>query len=462
MSRFALNVLLVAFLSLSPVWATGEEKNACRLATFQSDVTPPLNSHPLIWIDPVKTVEDPLAAKGVVLECDGQRVVLCSVDWCGLCNGSHRLFAGKIAAAAEVPLSQVALHCIHQHTAPYTDGDAQELLNATENPPKYVDAAFVEQVSDRLAAAVREACGRWEPFDQVGIGVGRVEQVAATRRVKTEDGKIRVRYSACKDPGLRAMPEGNIDPVLKTITLARAGKPLVRMHYYAVHPQSFYGDARVSADFPGHAREALQRKEGVFQIYFTGCAGDVTAGKYNDGAPEARTRLTQRLSAGMEAAVAGTKLAPVGQCRWDATEVSLPPRTDPPWNEPESLKKIGNTALPGAVRARAACCVASARRADRPYAVAALTLGPATILHLPSECLIEYQHYAQRSRSDRFVAVAAYGDLGPGYVCPASAFEEGGYEPTASHVAPASEAILKAAIDRVLGSEKANPGDKKP
>ena len=55
---------------------------------------------------------------------------------------------------------------------------------------------------------------------------------------------------------------------------------------YAVHPMSYYGRGGVSADFPGMARARRQSDDpGVFQIYFTGCAGDTTAGKYNTGDP---------------------------------------------------------------------------------------------------------------------------------------------------------------------------------
>ncbi len=48
------------------------------------------------------------------------------------------------------------------------------------------------------------------------------------------------------------------------------------------------------------------------------------------------------------------------------------------------------------------------------------------------------------------MAVAAYGDLGSGYLCTEAAFQEGGYEPTASHVAPQAEKVLKDAIRRLL------------
>ena len=271
-----------SFLSTSGARA---EEARLRVATFRCDVTPPVGEAIYSSYQPLAVVEHPLLAKGIVLEDAGRRYVLCAVDWCELCNSTHLLFRSEMAAAAETDVSCVAVQTVHQHTAPMGDADAFKLLEEVENPPPHLPVAFFDEVAGRLAVAVRQSLGRLEPFDAFGKGKARVERVASSRRVVGDDGRIRVRWSSCKDPELRAEPEGYIDPMLKTITLARGEQPLVRMHYYAVHPQSFYGDPRASYDFPGIARERLQEKEGVFQIYFTGCAGDVTAGKYNDGSP---------------------------------------------------------------------------------------------------------------------------------------------------------------------------------
>ena len=81
--------------------------------------------------------------------------------------------------------------------------------------------------------------------------------------------------------------------MLRTLSFWDGDTPLAALHYYATHPMSYYGDGRVSADFCGLARQKLQDEDpNVFQVYFNGCAGNVTAGKYNDG----RTR-TGRCSA---------------------------------------------------------------------------------------------------------------------------------------------------------------------
>ena len=65
-----------------------------------------------------------------------------------------------------------------------------------------------------------------------------------------------------------------IDPWLRTITFYQEQLPLVRLHYYASHPQTRSGPV-VSSDVPGIAREQFEAEEDVPQIYFTGCGGNV-------------------------------------------------------------------------------------------------------------------------------------------------------------------------------------------
>jgi hypothetical protein len=65
--------------------------------------------------------------------------------------------------------------------------------------------------------------------------------------------------------------------------------------------------------------------------------------------------------------------------------------------------------------------------------------------------MVEYQRFAEQLKpKDGFLAVAAYGDVGTGYICTAKAYAEGGYEPSASHLGRESEGVLKAAIRKVL------------
>ena len=82
-----------------------------------------------------------------------------------------------------------------------------------------------------------------------------------------------------------------------------------------------------------------------------------------------------------------------------------------------------------------------------------MQIGDVYVVHLPGEPMVCFQLFAQGLRPGAFVAVAGYADGGPGYLCPAAAYREGGYEPTASRVKPESEPLVKKAIASLLGVE---------
>ena len=108
----------------------------------------------------------------------------------------------------------------------------------------------------------------------------------------------------------------------------------------------------------------------------------------------------------------------------------------------------------GQERAKAANDLVWLRRcqAGDTIDVACLRLGPARVLHLPGELFVEYQLAAQQMRPDLFVAMAAYGDYGPGYIGTEVAYPQGGYEtsPSSSLVAPGVERVLTDAVRLLL------------
>jgi len=399
----------------------------------------------------MKTVEAPLLLKGVVLSDGNARYVLCALDWCRLQTGAYDMFRKKLAAAAGIPDTQVAIHCTHTHGAPIADSNAQLLLDRLPDAPVHLDLAFMRDVTTRAATALAESLHGMKPFTRVGMGKAKVEEYASSRRVPGPDGKVKSRMSSCKDPELIAAPEGTIDPWLRTVTLLDGRTPLVRLHYYATHPQSHYG-TEASPDVPGFVRGLLESEEKIPHLYFTGCGGNVAAGKYNDGSPQARARLMERLLSAMRQSVASTHTSPISRIEWKVSEVRFALRQDYAFSDDKLRKELADPKAPEVARLKAALALAWYNRLkDRPAVdCSRLTLGPATILHFPGEAFVEYQLYAQSLRPDNFIAVAAYGEGGPGYICMDASAAEGGYEPSASYVGPPSEQRFKAAIEELL------------
>ena len=429
---------------------------ALHLTTFQSDATPP-TGHPLCggWIEPVRGVDDPLRALGVVLLGPAAPVVLSAVDWCGVRNDANRAWRKALAEAAHTTPERVAVHCVHPHNAPFADVGAERLLEAIPGAPPSLDLKFFDRVVAQSADAVRAALKHTSPFTHVGIGQARVEQVASNRRIVGDDGKVRAtRTSATKDPKVRAEPEGLIDPWLKTLSFWHDDRPLAALSYYATHPMSYYGDGRVSADFCGLARQKRQDDDArIYQVYFNGCAGNVTAGKYNDGSKENRPVLRDRVYTAMKAAWEATKRHLLTTWEWRVEPIRLLPRREKSFGEEESRQVLSDAKAPKARRGNAAFQLAWLQRHDRPIDLTCLDLGKALLLHLPGEPFIEYQLKAQQFRKDNFVCVAGYGDGGPGYIPTDRAYLEGGYEPTVALARP-SEKPLLAAIAKLLRTDE--------
>lgn len=409
-----------------------------RAAAFRADVTPALGE-PLIWVDPATEILDPLWAKGVIIDGPGGRVAICAVDWCGVGGWVYRMFRDRLAGAVRTDPSRVAVQTVHQHTAPYIEGGGYDLMARLPSPPLMMSRRFLETVTGRVAAAAANAMKRLQPVEAIGVSSVGLERVGSARRLMV-DGKLVIRFSGSgKDRKMAEHPEGDIDTRLRTVSLIAGGKPLVRLHYYASHPQTFCCNGQVTADFVGAAREEVEREEGIPQIYFTGCAGDVTVGKYNDGGAEARAGLAKRLAAGMRASNKSTRVTPAGTMVWKTAELRLPPRPGekPEW-PPAGLKKMNGTEI-----YRRAIQAAFPMRRE-PLVVSMLRLGDVRIVHLPGEPLLEFQRHAGEA------IVAGYGDIAPGYLCPDKAFEEGGYEPSASNGGPGTEAVVKQAMATVL------------
>ena len=102
MIRSLLVGLLLTAIIRMPVDLSAAQNSSpsLRVATFESDVTIPLGER--LYSKPLEAVDQPLQAKGIVLDDDGKRYVLCTVDWCTIRNATHLLFRTKLAEAVEI------------------------------------------------------------------------------------------------------------------------------------------------------------------------------------------------------------------------------------------------------------------------------------------------------------------------------------------------------------------------
>ena len=390
-----------------------------RVATFTADVTVPLG-HGMMggsWLS--KSIADPLEANGLVLLGADAPVVFVSVDWCEIRNEAYERWQTVLAAAARTTPDHVLVTTVHQHDAPVADLEAERLLRARHLAGTVCDPGFHERAVQAVAKALREALPSARRFTHIGAGQAKVEKVASNRRYTASDGAVCFdRTSSTRKTEAIAADEGLIDPWLKTLSFWDGDTPLAAVSFYAVHPMSYYGAGEVSADFPGLARRQRQAEmPGVKQIYCSGCSGNVTAGKYNNGARENRPLLAARLHAAMTNAWHSTKRHAIDRFDFDVVPLRLEPRESPGFSVAELEAKLMPTAKPFQ-QCLAAMGLSWRRRADAGHRiqVPALDFGPAQLLLLPGESYVEFQLAAQSLRPDSFVCVAGYGEGATGYI----------------------------------------------
>jgi DNA-binding beta-propeller fold protein YncE len=436
-----------------------------RVATFSADITPPLGqSVGLGFIPILKTAEHPLLARGILLQDEGVSCVICTLDWMEVHNESYDFLREAIGEAAGVPASRVALQSLHQHTAPAMSTAAQRLQLDDSDPRRVASAEYLLSVSKKIAAAIRKSQENWQAVTSIGTGKAKVDRVASNRRLEQPDGSIKQRSSNTrKSPELRELEEGLIDPWVRTVSFDGDDGAIAQLHYYATHPQSFYGDGRATYDVPGIIRERLEKAGGAFQVYVTGCGGDIAFGKYNDGSPEARTELTARLQAGIEHSIASVKRHSVKPMQWSVEPVRFPFRTDDAFSESTSRRTLRNPNASESQTRKAAIALAWIERArsKRPVELSCLSIGAVQMLHLPGEPFVQFQLAAQKMRPDSFVCVAGYGDCGMGYIGGDRIFtDRGGYEQTYAFAGPCEQLFLSS-IQNLLTSSSESGTDKK-
>jgi hypothetical protein len=427
------------------------------LAPFRFDVTPPVG-HSLCggWIRSVAAVDDLLEAIGFVMFGVGEPIVICAVDWTGILNEAHSAWRCALAQAAQTTPDRVAVQCVHQHNAPLACVEAERIVGGLEDLPHVVDLDFFSRCLDCSQKAIAEGLQRAQPITHIAHGEGIVEKVASNRRIhRNETGQIIAnRDSNGPAPELRAMPEGLIDPWLKTVIFCNGTKKVVACHYYATHPMSYYGDGRVSSDFAGLARKQRQEEEpDCLHVYFTGCAGNIAAGKYNDGSEGMRSILTQRLYEGIVRSEENLQSVSLTNVSWRTAEILPRPRNT---LSADSLQKqIDDKGNSIAHRNRSSFMLSWLRRVERslPVVISALHLNDTSLLHLPGECFIEYQLRAQKMQPSRFIATAGYGDGGPWYIPVKEEYPLGGYEVSMAFCDEQIDALLTCTMQDLLAQE---------
>ena len=456
--RFA--VWTVALYSIAGGQVIAQEVES-KLGHFKIDATIPLG-HRCMGILPAKSksISDGLELHGFVLLGQEPPIVVVAIDWCEIRNQSYDTWRSRLAKVAGTQPERVLISSLHQHDAPVIDSGAQDLLDQVGLHNELYDRSFHEEVLTRAEHALSAAIEDAQPVTHVGYAQSVVSDVASNRRIVDGSGNVSFSRgsSSGRDPIFQQAPEGLIDPMMRTISFWSQNQCLVEYHAYATHPMSYYGRGEVTSDFVGLARKRLARLDrSIHPIYASGCSGDVTAGKFNDGSPEAREDLTRKIYEAMLANRKGVKKEPVPET-WGFRNLPL----ELTYSHAEPLQKeamervLQDGSMAVEKRILAAMGLASWHRVQvrkQPIDTPCVDLGIARMVLFPGESFVGYQHIAQEASGALPLLPVGYGECWTGYVPTDAAFKDG-FDESWLWVAPGAQERIERVLQDLLAPSR--------
>ncbi len=429
-----------------------------------------------------------LCAQGLGFECqrilddvfvraialrDGERAAcLVSADVLGLDRRDIEEMRTAVRAATGLSPDRVVCHSTHSHESPGARSGCSEAL--APYGLAFHSEHFLAQLVSGAGQAAAEALDSARPVE-VRYGEAEVKGLASNRRcgvLRDDDPSVPWMRSSRARPEHRALPVGDIDPLVRTLAFFESGKPFGVMMNYACHVTVAGGDEApyVTADFPGEALRRLLEEDGLEGVHFTGAGGDINPGKFtgSGNAIEERTADVKRLGGvyldAVRQAISSAQPLAAGPLLWRAKPVFLPLRDDYPARADlaagvadavaayesagpeEKMQAVGpfhrDLLYSGAVKQ-----VVGAHMATE---IAALRVGDFGAVFLPGECFLDIDRQIRARAGLAKFMTTAYGDLAMGYICSRRAHEEGGYGPGASALRPeATDLLVDAAVELV-------------
>lgn len=230
------------------------------------------------WFRPGRAEPDVLAARALVLERDGTRVIWVSLDLLAV----DRAFSDTVASGllgAGVPPGVLILSASHTHSG----------------PGAFIDSALMGFVAvDRLDGAVRDAL-----VAAVVEAVRRADAARAPARIAVGVGD--------GPPVVRSRLGGPLDRELIVLAVRRPdGAPVALVWNFAIHGTMLPASNLVqSGDVMGAASLALEQAVGAPALFVNGAVGDVSPARHGRAAlDEVATALANAARGAWERATA--------------------------------------------------------------------------------------------------------------------------------------------------------------
>jgi len=391
-----------------------------RTGVAKVDITPPVGLELSGWaFGPSVGIFDPLYAKVLLLETDGKKIAIITVDLIGFSTEYATEIREDVANKIDMNASDVLLSCSHTHSGPAT----MFLRRWGE-----VDENYVKVVQKQIVGAATLAANEMQEAG-IGAGKGRADGICINRRDK--EG-------------------GAVDPEVGVIRVDDSqGEMMAVLMNYSCHPVAAHNYKNlISADYPGYAMGVIEKaKQGrVIALHTTGTAGDINPIQFHD------IKYAEKwgnMVGGEALKVAeGLETHPELTLNVVSEQVDLPVRKLPTADElkkmvEEGKKKLENLKeegtptyhqlmsayIPVEWAQEALSVVETGRAVDHlEIEIQAMRISDAVLVAIPGEVFVDIGLNIKRASPFPYTFVIEMANGAIGYLPTRKAFERGGYE----------------------------------
>ncbi len=384
-------------------------------------------------------VHDDLHAKAWVIDDGHDQVVLVACDLVEVSREAVEAARQRISSRCGIPADHVLISATHTHTGP-------------EGVPGYVSS-----LGHWIADSVVIAEGNKRPA-LLSVSTEQEPALAHNRRYLMKDGTVQTNPGFLNPNVVRAV--GPIDSRVGVLFAEDENhSPLVTWVNYAMHLDTV-GGTWISADYAYYLARTLAAVKGrdMLTTFTIGAAGDINHWDVQRPGPQRGFETAQKLGETLAGDVvkACTHLRALDSARVRAVSetiklplervtdeevreaekiVAEPPRTDVDF----TLERV---------RAEKVMQVKKRHGEDAPAEIQVLTVGPVAFVAIPGEYFVELGMRIQKESPFPYTFIVELANDDLGYIPTRRGFEEGGYEPTSTVLAPGSgEAIADKAIE---------------
>lgn len=416
-------------------------KTILKVGIGVADITPSLGVKMVGYYYPrrAKSVHDPLMAKTAIFDDGMTRVALVACDVCSFDRRSVDAIRSNLAGLNIVSPDRIILCASHIHTGPK------------------INAGYVKILTKGIARALRKAYDAMAPAT-LRRQTANIEGLFFNRRYFMKNGEVVTNPGKCNPNIVRP-----VGPVFKKadvlwIDFAATGVSWAIVNVPG-HPDTVGGE-KISADYPYFIEKTLKSRSRRIAglIYTNAPCGDINHWDIHDPSPQRgfkeAKRIGQRIGEAIADEVKQAKTVHVERITSAHKTISLPYINVTPADIKRARTILKRPYPPGVdftmevVEAQKIMRAARLQSPNRPISITAIGLGSVAFVGMPAELFSELGMEIKRRSPFETTLIHDLAFAPVGYIAPAKAWREGGYEVTSSIFKPGvGESIVKCSLD---------------